>query len=120
MDHFSQRSLGSNISLLRQKASRHSIIGVYIATAAILIATVISGYLASGEISMNAAFNAQKNNMVLWFLDAMPFIFAVWGQHVSSSLSNEAGAMIFNQTNDLRKQSALLEKKLPTRPPTTR
>jgi diguanylate cyclase (GGDEF)-like protein len=26
-------------------------------------------------------------------------------------LSNEAGAMVFNQTNDLRKQSALLEKK---------
>ncbi len=111
MDHFAQQSLGSNISLLRQKASKHSITGVYIATAAILIASVISGYLTSGEVSLNAVFNAQKTNMVLWFLDAMPFIFAIWGQYVSSMLSNEAGAMIFNQTNDLRKQSALLEKK---------
>ncbi len=111
MDHFTQQSLGSNISLLRQKASKHSITGVFIATAAILIASVISGYLISGEISLNAMFNAQKTNMALWFLDAMPFIFAIWGQYVSSMLSNEAGTMIFNQTNDLRKQSALLEKK---------
>jgi diguanylate cyclase len=111
MDHFTQQSLGSNISLLRQKASKHSITGVYIATTAILIASVISGYLTSGEISLNAMFNAQRTNMALWFLDAMPFIFAVWGQYVSSMLSNEAGAMVFNQTNDLRKQSALLEKK---------
>lgn len=111
MDHFTQQSLGSNISLLRQKASKHSITGVYIATAAILIASAISGYLISGEISLNAMFNAQKTNMALWFLDAMPFIFAIWGQYVSSMLSTEAGTMIFNQTNDLRKQSALLEKK---------
>ncbi len=111
MDHFTQQSLGNNISLLRQKASKHSITGVYIATAAIFIATAISGYLTSGEISLNAMFNAQKTNMALWFLDAMPFIFAVWGQYVSSMLSDEAGAMVFNQTNDLRKQSALLEKK---------
>jgi diguanylate cyclase (GGDEF)-like protein len=111
MDHFTQQSLGNNISLLRQKASKHSITGVYIATTAIFIATAISGYLTSGEISLNAMFNAQKTNMALWFLDAMPFIFAVWGQYVSSMLSDEAGAMVFNQTNDLRKQSALLEKK---------
>ncbi len=111
MEHIAQQSLGSNISLLQQKASKHSITGVYIAVAAILIASVISGYLMSGEISLNAVFNAQKTNMALWFLDAMPFIFAFWGQYVSTMLSSEAGAMIFKQTKDLRKQSALLEKK---------
>ncbi len=41
----------------------------------------------------------------------MPFIFAIWGQYGSSMLSHEAGAMVFDQTNDLRKQSALLEQK---------
>ncbi len=111
MDHSSQNSLGSNISLLRQKASRHSIVGVYIALAAILIATVVSGYLTSGKISFQSCVTAQKTNMVLWVLDAMPFIFAIWGQYVSSMLSSEAGAMVFSQTNDLRERSVLLEQK---------
>lgn len=110
MDHSSQQSLGSNISLLRQQASKHSIKGVYIAVVAICIATILSAYLTNGEITFQSVYNAQKTNMVLWILDAMPFVFAIWGQYVSSMVSNEAGAMIFNQTNDLRKQSALLEK----------
>ncbi len=111
MDHLSHHSLGNNVSLLRQKASRHSIIGVVIAMSAILIATVVTGYLAGGEVSLKSISNAQKTNMVLWFLDAMPFVFALWGQRVSSLLSQEAGTMIFNQTNDLRKHSALLEQR---------
>ncbi len=111
MDHSFQQSLGNNISLLRQKASKHSITGVYIAIAAILIATMSSAYVTTNEISFQSVFNAQKTNMVLWFLNAMPFIFAIWGQYVSSILSNEAGEMIFNQTRDLREQSALLKQK---------
>ncbi len=111
MDYTFQQSLGSNISLLRQKASRHSITGVSIAFAAIVIATMLSAYVTSKEISFQSVFNAQKTNMVLWVLDAMPFIFAIWGQYVSSMVSSEAGEMIFNQTRDLRKHSALLEQK---------
>jgi diguanylate cyclase (GGDEF)-like protein len=111
MDHSIQQILGSNVSLLRQKASRHSINGVYIAIAAIVFATLMSGYMMSGEISLTAVYTTQKTNGVLWFLDAMPFLFAFWGQYVSSLLSREAGTMIFNQTKDLRRQSALLEQK---------
>ena len=111
MDYSSLHSLGSNVSLLRQKASRHSIVGVIIALAAILIATVMSGYLMSKEFSFQSFATAQKTNRVLWFLDAMPFIFAIWGQSVSTMISSEAGAMVFRQTNDLRKQSVLLEQK---------
>lgn len=111
MEHSFHQSLGNNTSLLRQKASRHSITGVYIATAAILIATMSSAYVTDNEISFQSVFNAQKTNMVLWFLDAMPFLFAIWGQYVSSMISNAAGKMIFDQTIDLRKQSALFEQK---------
>lgn len=49
--------------------------------------------------------------MVLWFLDAMPFIFAFWGQYVSSLISHEAGAMVIDQTSELRKHSSILEQK---------
>ena len=111
MDHSFQQTLGKNISLLRQKASRHSIIGVTIAVAAILIATFVSGYMLTGEISLTSIATVQKTNKVLWVLDAMPFLFAFWGQYVSSVLSEEAGTMIVNQTKDLRQQSALLEQR---------
>jgi diguanylate cyclase len=111
MDYSSKQSLGSNVSLLRQKASRHSIIGVCIAMAAILIATVVSGYFESGGFGFQSFATAQKTNTVLWVLDTMPFIFALWGQNVSSMISSEAGAMVFRQTNDLRRQSILLEQK---------
>ncbi len=111
MELSSNKTLGRNVSLLRGKASRHSIIGVVIAMAAIVIATLVSSYLASGGISLTAMAHAQKSNVVLWFLDAMPFIFAIWGQYVSSVLSYEAGAMVLDQTHKLRIQSALLEQK---------
>ncbi len=111
MDYSSRQLLNSNVSLLRLKASKHSIKGVNIGLAAILIATMASGYLASGEISLSSVCMAQKTNMVLWFLDAMPFIFAIWGQYGSTLLSHEAGAMVFDQTNALRKKSVFLEQK---------
>lgn len=47
--------------------------------------------------------------MTLWVLDAMPFIFAFWGQYVSSIIAYEAGAMVIDQTQELRQQTAVLE-----------
>lgn len=104
-------TLQSNASILKQKASRHSILGVIIAIVAILIATILSGFFSLGEVSLKAFVHAQQTNIVLWFLDAMPFVFALWGQFVSSILSLEAGAMVFDQTHELRQQSETLEKK---------
>ncbi len=107
----SLQSFGGNVYLLKQKASKHSIIGVIIAICAIIIATVLSAYFSFGEISLSTIIEAQKTNAVLWFLDAMPFIFALWGQYVSSILSYEASALIVDQTNELRAQTELMEKK---------
>jgi len=107
----SLHALSMNASLLKGKASKHSITGVIIAFATIVCATVLSGYFSFGEISLNAFLKAQKTNMVLWFLDLMPFIFAFWGQYVGSMISYEAGAMVVDQTNELRSQTVALEKK---------
>jgi len=103
--------LRSNISMLKRKASKYSIIGAIIAIIAIIAATILSGYFSFGEITFAAFLKAQKTNMALWFLDSMPFIFAIWGQYVSSMLSYEAGAMVLDQTNELRSHTAALEKK---------
>ncbi|MFT5697491.1 MAG: diguanylate cyclase (GGDEF)-like protein [Desulforhopalus sp.] len=111
MNHSSQKTFISNVSFLKQKASKHSINGVLIACATIVIATVLSGFTVTGQIGVEAFIKAQKTNSVLWFLDAMPFIFAIWGQYMSSLLSYEAGAMIIDQTSDLRRQSIVLEQK---------
>ncbi|TKB07033.1 bifunctional diguanylate cyclase/phosphodiesterase [Desulforhopalus sp. IMCC35007] len=104
-------ALQENASLLKQKASRHSVVGAGIAMIAIVIATIMSGYFITGEVSLAAIITAQKNNVVLWVLDSMPFIFAFWGQYVSSIMSFEASSMILDQTNDLRAYTKDIEVK---------
>ena len=109
--NYPQQNFNSNASLLKQKASKPSIYGVAIALAAIIIATTLSGYFTYGEISLASFTRAQKTNIVLWVLDAMPFIFAFWGQYVSTMLSREASTIIVDQTYELRAKTELIEKK---------
>lgn len=104
-------TISSNASLLSAKASKHSIIGTIIAVMAIIIATIISGYVDTGELGPASFLNAQKKNVVLWFLDAMPFVFAFWGQYVSSMISYQASAMVLDQTNELRLHTSTIEQK---------
>ena len=103
--------LGMNFTLLNEKVSKHSIIGVIIGILAIITATILSGYYSFGEFTLYAFLKAQKTNMALWFLDLMPILFAFWGQYVTSMLSYEASAMVLDQTNELRSLTADLEKK---------
>ncbi len=105
------QSFDSNVSLLKQKASKHSIIGISIGLMAIVVATILSAYFTLGEISITTLIKTQKNNMGLWFLDAMPFAFALWGQYVNSIMSYEASALIINQTHELRVQTEVMEQK---------
>lgn len=102
--------LTRNAQLLKSKASKHSIIGVMIAITAIVTATMILGYLESGELSLESTFAVQQRNISLWILDGMPFIFALWGQYVSSLMAFEASAMVVDQTSDLRAQATALER----------
>jgi len=103
--------LSRNAYLLNSKVSKYSVFGVIIAIIAVIIATVLSGYFSSGEVTFDTFLNAQKTNMTLWFLDLMPFVFAIWGQYVSGMLSLEAGAMVLDKTNELLANTAAIEKK---------
>ncbi|MCK4837292.1 MAG: EAL domain-containing protein [Desulfobulbaceae bacterium] len=104
-------SLSNNVSLLKAKASKHAIAGVLISSVALIAATMLSGYLLFGEVSAEAFLNAQKTNAVLWIIDGMPFLFALWGQYVSSMMAYEAGAMVIDQTEELRAKTTILESK---------
>lgn len=102
--------LSGNAKLLKFRASKLSIVGVWISIGVIIIATITTGYLQANEISLESVIEAQKNNASLWLLNTMPFVFGFWGQYVSSMIAFEASAMVVDQTNDLRAQAAAFEK----------
>jgi len=102
-------SMSRSISLFRAKASKYAIFGVLISSGALILSTLLSSYFHYGELSLAGIGHVQKNNMLLWVLDGMPFLFAIWGQYVSSAMTHEAGTMVMNQTSELRFRTALLE-----------
>ena len=102
--------LSENARLLKSKASKYSILGVLIAAVTVVTATLLSAYFGNGNsLSVDAIVSIQKTNPVLWVLDLLPFFFAFWGQYTSSLMAFEAGAMVLDQTTDLRTQAATLE-----------
>lgn len=105
------QSLNSTTSLLKSRASKYAVYGVMIAFICIIIATLMVAHLEDKAITLDSIMKAQKNNFALWVLDFMPFIFALWGQYVSSIIAFQAGAEIIDQTTDLRAQTAVLEEK---------
>ncbi len=103
------QTLSNNARLLKAKASKHAIYGVVIATVAIALATAGVAFVQSSSIDLDALIAAQRNNAALWILDAMPFVFAFWGQYVSSLIAYEASALVVDQTSELRAQTVALE-----------
>jgi diguanylate cyclase (GGDEF)-like protein len=110
MPPFSQ-NLALNAELLKSTVNRYAVSGIIIALMAMAVATALSAFFEFGRVDMDAFVRVQSSNMVLWFLDAMPVVFAVWGQHIGTVLSYEAGAMVVDQTRALRDQTEALEKK---------
>lgn len=103
------RLFSQNAQLLRRKAGRHAWIGMTIGVAAVLVATALLAYLESGTVTPTQLLAAQSRNPTLWLLNAMPFVFAFWGQYVSVVMSYEAGAMVVDQTSQLRARNEALE-----------
>jgi diguanylate cyclase (GGDEF)-like protein len=101
--------LAENVRLLRTKASGYAIMGAVIAFCAIVVATLLVSVYETGSLSLQGIILAQRSNMALWALDLTPFAFALWGQMVSSALAYEAGALVVDQTSELRTQTAALE-----------
>lgn len=107
----SAQSLRFNAKVLKSKVTKYAVYGITISLFAIVLATIISGYVLYGNVSFDSFIQAQKSNVVLWFLDVMPFFFAFWGQYVSTIMSYEAGALVADQTSEIRIQTAALETK---------
>ncbi|MCP3900596.1 MAG: EAL domain-containing protein [Desulfobacteraceae bacterium] len=110
MDKLSQ-TLKTNVKIMKSRVTKYAVYGLIIACSALVLATLLSSYFQFGTISLEGIVEVQKTNVTLWFLDAMPFIFAFWGQYTSSIMAFEASTMIIDQTSDLRDMTVALEHK---------
>jgi len=104
-----KQSYDIDVNFLKAKATRQSIIGVIIGLAAMGTATLLAAFYQTGKITLAGLLAVQQDNFVLWFLDIMPFGFAVWGQYVGTIMAYEAGSMVRDQTQELRTRTAALE-----------
>ncbi len=105
-------SLDTTASLLRARANRHAWIGLSIAVIAIVCATLLVCVYRYGEITLDGMADVHSDNPALWFLDAMPLLFLIWGQYVGSMMSYQAGAMVLDETRDLREEASRLQYQL--------
>ncbi len=107
-----RRSLRTNVKIMKSQVTRYAVYGTLIALGALILATLINADYQSGQVTLETIIKAQKTNITLWFLDAMPFVFAFWGQYASTMMAYEAGSMVVDQTADLRDLTAALEHKV--------
>lgn len=94
--------IAQELRFLQAKASRYAFWGTAIAGAAVVIATLLVSYFMIGTISIDGIARGQASNIALWVLDAMPFVFATWGQYASHKMADEATHMVSHKTQDLR------------------
>jgi len=91
-------------SVLRARASRYAFTGTLIAAAAVVVATLLVCLQVLDGITINNIIRAHSNNMAMWALDAMPLLFAWWGQYASWKMADAAGSMVETRTDDLRRE----------------
>ena len=102
--------LDDNVKILKSEATNAAYQGILIAVVAIIIATFMVSFFSTGALSLDGIVAAQKNNVALWVLDCIPFVFGFWGQYSSTMLVYQAGAMVIDQTQELRNKADYLEK----------
>jgi two-component system sensor histidine kinase/response regulator len=94
--------LADDLKLLRESASKYAVYGVYIASASVVIATLLVSYVMIGTFSVEGIMLAQSSNIALWTVDSMPFVFALWGQFASFRMASEAHELVQHKTQSLR------------------
>jgi diguanylate cyclase (GGDEF)-like protein len=102
--------LGSNVEVLKSRVTKLAYQGVVVAICSVIFATILVSFYRQGIVSLDGVIEAHRTNFALWILDCMPFVFGFWGQYSSSLIAYEAGAMIFDQTQELRNKAENLEK----------
>ena len=102
--------LADNVRVLKSQVSKTTYQAVAIAIASVVITTLLLSYYHTGGISLAGIVKAQSENYGLWILEGLPFVFGFWGQYSSAVIAYHAGAMILDQTQELRFRADSLEK----------
>ena len=110
MGVYTNELLNRNLSILKSRAHKEAIQGVAIAMGAIVAATVSVTLLETPEFTLEGLVKVQTENFALWVLDAMAFVFPLWGQYSSQIIAYEASALVRDQTEELRVRADQLEK----------
>lgn len=108
----SLNQLNKTAGFLRAKANRHAWTGLWIALVALCLAMALSSYLQFQTLSIETLQAIQQSNPAMWLLDVMPFLFLAWGQYIGTVMSYQAGAIIADETRDLREKNSKLEYEL--------
>ncbi|HET9123001.1 MAG TPA: ATP-binding protein [Acidiferrobacteraceae bacterium] len=90
------------LAFFKAQASRYALYGVLIASASVLLATLLVSYVLEGAVSITGILAGQRHNIALRVLDIMPFLFAAWGQYASQHLAQAADATVQRRTRGLR------------------
>jgi len=107
---YAKNLLSENVKVLKSQVSKTAYQGVGVAITSIVIATLSVCYYQTGEITLDGMVKAHAESYGLWVLDSLPFIFGFWGQYSSSIIAYQAGAMVFDQTQELRSRAETMEK----------
>ena len=92
--------------VLRARATLYAVVGTLIAIIAVVLATLLVCVHVYDGITTNNIMLAHRENIAIQALDAMPFLFAWWGQYASSKMAAEAGSMVKRRTDDLKQELA--------------
>lgn len=107
---FAKNVFSDNVRILKSQVTKTAYQGVAIAISSIVIATLGVSLYQAGGITLDSIVKAQSENYGLWVLDSIPFVFGFWGQYSSAIIAYQAGAMIFDQTQELRSRAESMEK----------
>lgn len=99
-----EESLQSALRILRSRSSRYAWVGTGIAVAAVILGSLLVAQHFYEGISYKTILRAQHQNAALWVLDALPFLYAIWGQVASMRVTHDAGSAIRFRTRSLRRQ----------------
>lgn len=100
----SEESLQFAMQLLRSRSSRYAWVGTAIAIAAALLASLLVAQHFYGLISYENILRAHRENMAIWVLDTLPFLYAIWGQVASLRVTEDAGSAILVRTRELHRE----------------
>lgn len=96
-------TLDVTLRLLRARSSRYAWYGTIIASLGVIVACLLVSQHFYDGISYEGFLRAQRENVAIWVLDSMPFLFAIWGQLVSFRTTRDAGSAIKVRTSLLRR-----------------